>query len=365
MHEISFNSQNLLVIRFGAMGDLIHVSPSLRQLRLQKPELKIHFLTSPLYESLVSCFEGVHRVWVRQKEKSPVGNMADIFNLSNELRRVPIDSVINLHPSFKTWLLSQLVLAHPGSTGLQTYHKEKLSVFGQGQRELLQTHKRRHAVDDFFEPFRRMYSLPKLTGNERLPRLKLPASLPKDREIFYSGQSAIALIPGVGAKRSNRAWLLSAYKTLIEGLSNSGQTHPLRLLIVGGPDEAAFASELTITDRVENHCGRHTLLETAQLLSECQIAIGGDTGPLHLAAALGVPTIGLFGPTSPERTGPLGINDAYMLLPDEHLDCWPCEQAVCRYDDMDKHLACMKSITVDQVLGTCRTILNNLKNNNR
>jgi lipopolysaccharide heptosyltransferase II len=341
--------KRLLVIRQGALGDLIHVSPSLTAIKAARPEVEIHFLSSPAYAPLLALFPAIHRVWAWDKRQGWPG----LFRLASELRQAGIDGVVNLHPSFKTWVLTQLI--QPAGQAL--YHKEKLRVKGQAQRAM----PRRHAVADFYEPFCRLFALPLLA--DTLPRLALP-------EITVDGCSSgeqtpksanerwVGIIPGVGGKRGNRAWPPESYQQLIGRLLADSR---IKILLIGGPDEQTLAEQLcqAVPEsgvRLENHCGRHDLTGTMRLLTACDVVIGGDTGPMHLAAALGRPVIGIFGPTATARTGPLGTGPSQMLTPQESLACWPCEQPTCPLAG-DDHLRCMKDITVTDVLSTCQTLL--------
>jgi heptosyltransferase-2 len=333
----------LLVIRLGALGDLMHMSPSLQAVKQAHPEVEIHLLTSPLYQDLATKLSGVDRVWCYRKQDGWPG----LFGLAQRLRAAGIDGVINLHPSVKTWLLSQWL--RPKRQAV--YHKQKFTIKGQAQRSI----PRRHAVADFSKSFRRFFG--EFSDNPLVPRLDLSSS---GIDLLKSVTSPvqIAVIPGVGAKRSNRAWEPDAYVELIQQLL---QEPHRRIVLIGGPDEKVLADRLMSQlqahqERIENHCGKHDILGTAQLLAQCNLVIGGDTGPMHVAAAVGVPLVGIYGPTSLARTGPVGEQPMQLLTPPEELACWPCELAECPFTGAD-HLACMRQIPVSQVLAACESFL--------
>lgn len=335
--------KRLLVIRLGALGDLIHMSPSLAVAKSAYPNVEIHLLTSPAYQSLAEMMPSVDRVWAWDKRQGWGG----LFRMASQLRQAGIDGVVNLHPSFKTWLLTRLI----GSQRHAVYHKEKLRQKGQAQRAMA----RRHAVTDFYEPFRRLMNLS--AEQALIPALNVPPSEPtKPPQTIWIG-----LIPGVGVKRSNRAWEPQSYMELMGRLL---ETIPqARLLLIGGPDETQLAQQLadnipTGRDRLENHCGLHDIPGTARLLGQCDLVIGGDTGPMHLAAAVGAPLVGIYGPTALPRTGPVNRQAAQWLTPPETLTCWPCELPECPYTG-EQHLACMRQISVESVLNAARSVLAN------
>lgn len=338
--------KRLLVIRLGALGDLIHVSPSLEAVKQANPQTEIHLLTSPAYQVLAEMIPAIDQVWSFDKKQGWRG----LFRLAGQLKQAGIDGVVNLHPSFKSWLLTRLIAPEKNAT----YKKEKLKAKGKAQRAI----SRRHAVADFYQPFRELLALPQ--PDLLTPNLILPDTA-KQVPLKLQGEQWVGLIPGVGAKRSNRAWEPTAYEELIQKLlAKPG----VKVFLIGGPDEKVLAESLMsqLADFpeglacLENHCGRHNIPGTALLLSQCDLVIGGDTGPMHLAAAVGAPLVGIYGPTSLQRTGPVPQGAMATLTPPDSLECWPCELPECPYTG-EQHLACMKQISVDAVLAACETIL--------
>jgi len=91
--------------------------------------------------------------------------------------------------------------------------------------------------------------------------------------------------------------------------------------------------------------GQTSAGELAALLSLCQGFVGNDSGAMHVAAALGLPTLGLFGSTSPERTAPVGPRADVLY---ERIECSPCLARTCRFG----HMNCFAPITPERVLGT-------------
>jgi ADP-heptose:LPS heptosyltransferase len=309
---------NVLVIRWGAMGDLVHVSPMLAALGEQHT---VHVLTEPLYGPLVAQFPGVAEVFTLGRRSWPA-----LWQLRQQLAPQRYDWVINLHPSLKTLALSWALQPKKRST----YRKQKFGVRGEALRHT----PRLHAIEDFARTAG-------LSGGT--PRLKTLTAHPEGLRI--------GLIPGVGGKRHNRAWL--GFEQLIPALlAQYPQAH---LVLFGGPAEKDEGVKLTALapERIENRCGVGSILETAQAMATCRVVLGGDTGPLHLATAVGVPTVGLFGPTDPDRTGPWG---GLVLPPPDHLACWPCEQPACPLT-ADAHLACQHQLSVASVLGAVAPLL--------
>jgi ADP-heptose:LPS heptosyltransferase len=338
--------KRLLVIRFGALGDLIHASPALGAIKRTYPDMELHLLTSPGYRALAGMLPGVDRVWSWEKKQG----WPALFKLALQWRQIGITDVVNLHPSFKSLLITGLLW--PVNSAV--YRKQKLALKGLGQRDSM----RRHAAEDFFQPFGRLFNIP--APEAFLPALKKHA-LPSHLPIKPQQERWLAIIPGVGAKRSNRAWLPASYIQLMQDLLVAQAD--LKILLIGGPDESVLAQQLCSAwqegfTRVENHCGQYDIPGTASLLSQCDLVVGGDTGPIHLAAATGVSVLGIYGPTALARTGPLTRQSlSPMLTPPDGLACWPCELPECPYTG-EAYLACMKQIEVSAVKEAVLSLLN-------
>jgi heptosyltransferase-2 len=125
---------------------------------------------------------------------------------------------------------------------------------------------------------------------------------------------------------------------------------PCRWLLFGGPKDVETANEIEARlrphfndpDDVVNVAGKTTLLELCRLIKFCKLFLTNDSGPMHLAAALGTPLVAIFGSTSAELTGPLGER---CVVIHEPLECSPCFLRECPID-----FRCMNRITVDQVV---------------
>lgn len=156
-----------------------------------------------------------------------------------------------------------------------------------------------------------------------------------------AGQPLLAVAPAA-AYGSAKAWLPARFRQVIAAWH---EAHPgCAVLLLGGPAEkdgiAAMAAGLPAP--VLDLAGRLTLRQTIAVLARCRLFIGNDSGLMHIAAALAVPLVALFGPTEPGKTAPLGRD--YRLLY-RGADCAPCRRRECPTDHR-----CMSAITVGQVL---------------
>ncbi|MGH7896696.1 MAG: glycosyltransferase family 9 protein, partial [Candidatus Binatia bacterium] len=116
-------------------------------------------------------------------------------------------------------------------------------------------------------------------------------------------------------------------------------------VLVGAPSERARSSEIAAATRAGAlvAAGETTIGELAALLSLSAGFAGNDSGTMHLAGALGIPTVGLFGSTDPDRTGPLGPRTCVVY---RRIECSPCLARTCRFG----HYECLKRIAADEVV---------------
>jgi len=124
----------------------------------------------------------------------------------------------------------------------------------------------------------------------------------------------------------------------------------LRVIFTGSGHDRPSIDKI-INNMVEkpiNLAGQTSLKELAYLCSRCRLVVSTDTGPMHVAAAMGTPTVAIFGPTAPWRTGPYGNGHRVVR---EELDCSPCFKKRCA------HLTCMKRITTEKIFEAVQKVL--------
>ena len=126
------------------------------------------------------------------------------------------------------------------------------------------------------------------------------------------------------------------------------------MVVVGASSEKDNKEFFSLTNnRVVDLTGKTTLKELAHLTSLSSVVITVDSGPMHIAAAMGVPVVAIFGPTAPWRTGPYG--EGHTVIRKE-LPCSPCFSKICK----DKDNICMKEIEVRDVLSAVEAQLKRL-----
>ena len=283
--------QRILVIRLSAFGDVIHTIPAVVALRRALPGTEIAWAVEPAYRELVEIVAGVAVIPAPLKRWSGklLSSRRDIRNLTRSLRAFAAgETAID----FQGLAKSALVARVSGASQRYGFHpesaRERLSTWLTNHHVRIDAHE--HVID----------------WNLRLARAVAPGldcALPVDFTPFASDPlgrlshlaGRVVLLPAAG--RPEKQWPADRFRELAERIGP-------RALVAWGPGEEELARHVSAELAPPT-----SFRELAHLLRHASLVIGGDTGPLHLAAALGTPVIGLYGPTDPGRNGPYGQLD--------------------------------------------------------
>jgi len=325
--------QNILIIKPGAVGDLLQMTPVIRALKTYSPDAKISVLvgseiTAALFkndprisETVIFDRDGRHR------------SLSSRLALWSYLRNKGYDLVLNYQRSnLKTWFLASAALP----CRVLVYHKAKNRTV--------------HAVVNYLETLMPLGLSPQGLDLELFLDDRSRAYA---RNFFSSqgleGKTVIALNPG--ATHAVNRWSTGHFAELADLLVE--QLHAIPL-IIGGPDDVPLADEIVARSRTKpiSLAGRTSLLQLGAVLERCTLLVSGDTGPLHLAAAAGTRVIGLFGAADPCRTGPIG--KGHRVIQAVGVDCVPCRSRRC---SNQKHLECMEMITAKEVADVAAAML--------
>ncbi len=214
---------------------------------------------------------------------------------------------------------------------------------------------RQHAVGNFLQSIRSICEeVPENLFPTIFPDAIAEELVPKLVEMHkLEYKPLIGIVPGVGNVRPHRAWLPDGWIYLIRHILER-QTHiPI---LIGGTDDFEVAQKINaeLDDRCLNLCGQLKLDETAAMLKCCDVVVSGDTGPAHIAVAVGTPVIGLYGPTIPARSGPYGYFD-YCL--DQSQSCSCIGERHCKLANPRGPGECMSRIMLTEVIDKLRQVL--------
>ncbi len=329
------NRRSLLVVRLSAIGDAVHALPALELVRAALPDWEIGWAVEEEAAPIVLGHPALDRVHVVERRalarpRGRAGALRRAVRLAGWTRRyaVAIDFQGLARSAIVARLLARRVLG--------SKHARELATLAYSERLDVPAPFEEHAVARNLALARRALEalgarVPESFGAPRFPPLPAaPVPLP---------ERFLALLPGAG-KRANRPPL-----RLLAGVAR--RVPELPAVVLGGAQDRRAGARLARAGAIDL-TGRLTLLESAAVLARARTVLGGDTGPLHLARALGRPTVALFFAADPARTAPAGFpGSAPALLVRGGASCAPCLARTCRRPDRVR--ICLDPLDVDQV----------------
>jgi ADP-heptose:LPS heptosyltransferase len=355
-------AENILVLRLGGIGDAIVSLPALRALREGFPKSRItiacqSWLAEIFKEENIADEFIVYDALFSAGKKDLLKPMIwkELFSLSRRLIQRKWDILLLLHKLYSaTEIIKPLLFA------LLTRSPLRVGMDGTGRGFFL-THKlrynrygRRHYIDIISDTV----ELLGIKVEERAPTLKLGD---KERErarkfLEEMGWKGNSLLLGFcpTARRKTKLWAWDRYVEVLRWIKER-EANCQFLLTIGrdeGEAERFFKEKLGEKLIVARGLSIRNL---AGILERCSLFISNDTGPMHLAFAVGVPTIGLFGPAEWHKWA---YNDRRFYAIHHWVDCWPCYKDIC-----DRGHICMKKISVEEVIEKVKIALEGIWEN--
>jgi len=313
----------LLVVRLGAMGDILHALPAVTALRQAHPSWIIDWVVDPCWQALLAAEDSpgrslaqpvvdhLHFAPTKAWRKAPFSRQTrhEIKALRSSLRAGKYNVVLDLQGAIRSAVVARLA----GSRRLIGEAEPRERAARWLFTELVATHGA-HVIEQDVELASAIAGDPLTPVAPWLP--VDPAAEAWADEILpaTTNRPAVLISPGGGwgAKR----WPAERYAIVAQGLIERG----CRVLVNCGPGEEPLAEVI-----VQGTCGAATpvscsLAQLIALTRRVALEIAGDTGPLHLACALGRPVVGIYGPTDPSRNGPFGTRFQVLRSPQSRRD---------------------------------------------
>lgn len=316
-----------LVIRLSSMGDIILTQPLLRELWQRFPEAEIDYVTKAQYMSLAQMLDDRLKVIAYNKS----------ISWHRRLRETNYDAVIDLHGK----LSSILVGCCARSLHKVRYDKRR------SLRAAIVAHRSDSSIGSTVELY--ASALAKLWDEAvqlQAPKLSVEkvTPLPVERD---SGVPVIAIFPG--AAHGTKMYPVSYWQQFIT------QNPGYQFILLGSKAESTIANDIArMSSSATNLCGMFDWEALADILNQCDLVISGDSGPMHLAAALGKPQIAIFGSTHP-RLGFAPQNDRAVIL-QQDLNCRPCSLHGAEKCPLN-HFRCMLGISPQVLSNACMSML--------
>jgi len=329
------------------VGDSVMTLPALRALRRVLPEAEITLVVRPSAKGIFADVDFVDQVLIYERK-----NVFSVVSQIKAWRQRQFDLAVLFQNAFEAALIP-FVAGVPLRLGYATESRQALLTH---PLALPDWRSSRHEVFYYLYLITALEQL--LFGKseicEAVPDASLQISETRKSEAenllrvygVRAGEPVVALCPGSINSRAKR-WPAEAYAALADRLIDSHR----QVLLIGSADEADVTRE--VTRRMQQNpivlTGKTSLDQITAVLSLVDLVVTNDTGPAHIAAALGRPTLVIFGPTNPLTTRPFASEAEVLRHPP---DCAPCMLRDCPIDHR-----CMTAITVDEVFEHSHALL--------
>jgi lipopolysaccharide heptosyltransferase I len=328
----------ILIVKPSSLGDIIHALPTVRILRRAHPKAHIAWLVNDTFAPLLDRCPIIDRVIpFARRRLGRLSGIPEALRFARSLKTEGFDWAVDLQCLLRSALLSCASGARrctglaDGREGSTFFYNEIIKLPPPPT----------HAVD-------RYLMLPRQLGLE-VDRVEFPlAGTPVPER-----ENLILINPG--ARWTTKRWPADRFAALVDALAARWPGH--RLAILGSTDERPLAESIAAGAKATADilAGRTTLPELTALMRRARLMISNDTGPLHLAVAVGTPTVSMFGPTDPRRTGPYPPQGGNNIVLTATTDCAACFKPRCRHAP---ELQCMTFITVEKAVAAAEQLLN-------
>ncbi|HMK57041.1 MAG TPA: lipopolysaccharide heptosyltransferase I [Dissulfurispiraceae bacterium] len=336
MEKIPIKSipRKVLIVKPSSLGDVVHSLPFLSALHECFPFAEIDWVIAKGIEGILEGNPLVSKLWVIDKDKWKKvgripGTISELGRLARALKTEQYDIVIDLQGLLRSGLITKATRA-PVRIGFAEA-REGSSLF--------YTHRVKgggdlHAVDRYLKV------VSALGFDERDVRFPMPLVRESERIEQFKGKIGDYAVIVAGARWNTKRWPAEQFARLAASLDMTS-------VVVGGAADRDLskAIEKQSKGKAISMAGETGIDDLIWLIRGARLMISNDSGPMHIAAACGIPVVAIFGPTNPGRTGPYGPNNIVLK---SGAGCAPCYKRTC------KDMKCMREISPERVLEAVR-----------
>jgi heptosyltransferase-1 len=311
---------DVLIVKLGALGDVINTLPLVISLKSHL-KARIHWLVAPLSFPIVSRHPSVDRTIIFDKGQS----IASLMEVGKQIRAASFDLTLDLQRTMKSSLFC-LASRSRRRIGFDRMRCKELSWMFPFER-IPPANTVNHMVSQYLE-FANYLGAPHDDIRWEIQTSgKRPSVVPENY-----------IVLNIGATKAANKWTPEGFASLICAVQ---KRYALASVITGGREDMGMADKIMAISHGEgiNLVGKTTVNELTDVLHFANVVVTCDTGPMHLAVALGREVVALFGPSDFRRTGPFKGHVIEKKLP-----CSPCNKRSCPDPQ------CMRQITVEDVL---------------
>ena len=338
--------KNILIIRLDRIGDVLLSTPVFKTVREAYPKSHISVMVRPYAEDVVLGNPYIDDLIVYDKDGAHKGALATLV-FCQRLRARRFDCAIVLHPSNRSHIVPFLA-GIPMRLGYDRKLSFLLTKSVPHKKEFGLKHEIDYALDVVhyigIEPTSHDLYMPiKESSEARIDELF-------KKHALAHGAVVVTLHPG--ASCPSKRWPPERFADVADKLA---QKYGARIVVIAGPKEKGFGDRVCelIKSKTVNVSGTTSVADVASILKRSRLLVSNDSGPVHIACAIGTPVVALFGRSdrglSPVRWGPSGKRS---IILHKYIGC-----DVCRAHKCEKGFECLNAITVDEVLSACDSFL--------
>ena len=338
---MSNRGQKILIVRLSALGDIVHALPVLSAIKRAMPAAQVDWLVEENYASILSIASGLRRRIIVRASRSfetpeaiSFGGLRGYHAAAKYLWNQDYDYALDLQGLIKSAVWARISFADRvvGFDAPNLREPQAAFLYSQTVTPVSAT----HVIQKNLSILSALQITP---GALEIP-LMPHASAETTAAIETAGGPMGYIVLNPGAAWPNKRWPPERFGALAAALHDRTG---LRSLVTWGPAERELAnSVVNASNGAANVAPPTSVADLAALMREAALVVSGDTGPLHIAAAMGAPLVGLYGPTWPERNGPWHAKDVVISRADV---------CVCHHKRQCLRGApCINEITLDEVV---------------
>jgi ADP-heptose:LPS heptosyltransferase/GT2 family glycosyltransferase len=348
--------RRILVVKLDHIGDFIIGVPALKRLQVHFPEAELYLLAPPGSVALTEFVPGIKEVIYFEffHPRSGRGerqlSQDDLDSLQRRLAPYRFDLAIDL----RTYLDTRKILGLTGARWLAGYDRDNnfpwLDIALEWEGDTPRVDKRSHVGEDLCRLIDAVASA--TSRNRQVLRLATPLDSERLSALPRSGRRYVCVNPGAGTE--TRQWPAEHFAALIDLLAAN---HDVDIYLIGSADETAVAAEVLakVSDKnsVVSLVGATDLTDLPALLASAALFVGNNSGPQHIAAGLGIPTVGIYSGTVDAREwGPIGPN---AVAVQRNMRCSPCNFS--KVEQCPRGLACLIDLPPSAIYKVCQEML--------
>ena len=293
MSQASFSYKYICILRLSSIGDITHMIPIIKTIQTHAPKIDITWIIGKTEYSLVKNISNVHFIVIDKNDF--LSTFSTLIYLYKNFR---FDALLHMQVSLRANFISLFIKAKV-KIGFDKHNSKNLHAFFINTR--INDSVRKHVRETLFEFLLKIGIQKRDNSTDINIKYKTDKHLTKKKYIVFN--------PFTSSRRFNyREWDINNYKVIAGYLSNNYNIHSV---MVGGKTdyEISQSKKLESERNIINLVGKTDLQELYNILRECRLYIGPDSGTLHIASILNRPVIGLYATSNPNRTGPIDNMD--------------------------------------------------------